>query len=99
MPNDKQGYVYIMASAPNGTIYVGVTSDLAKRVYEHKNHTFKGYTDRYRVDKLVYYEVFDDIYEAIKREKNMKAWKRLWKLSKINEFNPEWKDLYESIIW
>ena len=95
----KQGYVYILASDKNGTLYIGVTSDLAKRIYEHKNHTFKGFTQKYNIEKLVHYEIFDDIYDAIKREKTLKEWKRNWKKDLIEKNNPEWKDLYEEIVW
>ena len=94
----KIGYVYILASRRNGTIYVGVTSDLVKRVYEHKNHLAKGFTDKYNVDKLVYYEQFDDIISAIAREKQLKPWKRKWKLDLIEKDNPDWRDLYDEII-
>jgi len=94
----KKGYVYILASQRNGTIYIGVTSDLVKRIYEHKNHLAKGFTDKYNVDKLVYYEQFDDIYSAISREKQLKPWKRKWKLDLIEKDNPEWRDLYNEII-
>jgi putative endonuclease len=90
-------YVYILANKKNGTLYVGVTSDLAKRVYEHKHKTFKGFTSKYDVDKLVYYEVFDDILFAIQREKQIKKWNRAWKSRRICEFNPEWEDLYETV--
>ena len=90
-------YVYIMASRRNGTLYVGVTSDLLKRVYEHKTKRMDGFTCKYGVDRLVYYECHSDIYEAIKREKQMKEWKRKWKLELIERTNPEWKDLYETL--
>ena len=94
----KDYYVYIMASQRNGTLYTGVTSDLIKRVWEHKSSSVASFTKQYDVNRLVYYEVHGDIYEAIKREKNIKAWKRLWKLRIIEEKNPNWDDLYESII-
>ncbi len=90
-------YVYILANKKNGTLYVGVTSDLVKRVYEHKTKLHKGFTSKYGVDKLVYYEVFDDIEYAIQKEKQIKHWKRDWKARRIYEFNPEWEDLYEKI--
>ena len=90
-------YVYILANRKNGTLYVGVTSDLVKRIHEHKTKTYKGFTSKYDVDKLVYYEVFDDIEFAIQREKQIKHWKRHWKDKRIYEFNPEWDDLYEIV--
>ena len=87
-----------MASQRNGTIYTGVTSDLIKRVWEHKSCFIEGFTSKYGVNQLVYYEVHNDIKEAIKREKNIQAWKRNWKLSLIEEKNPDWIDLYNDII-
>lgn len=93
----KQFFVYIMASKRNGTLYVGVTSDITKRVYEHKNGIFKGFTEKYQVKDLVYYEPHENAESAIGREKNIKAWKRIWKLRMIEEMNPEWKDLYDSL--
>ena len=89
----KQSYVYIMASKRNGTIYVGATTDLQKRVYEHKSKLVKGFTEKYNVTILVYYEVFDDIYNAIEREKRIKRWKRKWKLKLIEDNNRNWDDL------
>ena len=94
----KNYYVYIMASKRNGTIYTGVTSNLIKRVYQHKSGVISGFTSKYNVNLLVYYEVHIDIREAIKREKNIQAWKRAWKLRLIEEKNPNWNDLYETII-
>ena len=91
-------YIYIMASTRNGTLYVGVTSDLIKRVWEHKNHVVKGFTDRYNVDKLVHYEVFQDELNAIHREKILKNWHRQWKINLIQKGNPNWIDLYNEII-
>ena len=90
-------YVYIMASSRNGTLYVGVTGNLSLRVYEHKNHLVKGFTSRYCVDKLVYFECFVDVNEAIKHEKRLKEWKRNWKKDLIEKFNPTWRDLYEDL--
>jgi putative endonuclease len=90
-------YVYILVSKKNGTLYIGITSDLAKRVYEHKTKTHQGFTSRYNVNKLVYYEVFDDIEFAIKRETQIKKWDRAWKVQKIMENNPEWDDWYEKL--
>jgi putative endonuclease len=91
-------YVYILASRKNGTLYIGVTKDLIKRVFEHKEKVIKGFTSKYGVDKLVYYEHFTDINAAISREKNIKKWKRNWKLRIIIENNPEWKDLYNELV-
>jgi putative endonuclease len=92
------GYVYILASKKHGTLYIGVTSDLPKRIWEHKQKATKGFTEKYEVDRLVYYEVFDDMTHAILREKQMKTWKRDWKIRLIEEHNPDWNDLYESIL-
>jgi len=94
----EQSYVYILASRRNGTLYVGVTSDLLKRVYEHKQDLVDGFTKKYHVHTLVYYEVHDDIREAITREKQIKKWNRKWKLDLIEEKNTEWKDLYNEIV-
>ena len=93
----KQFYVYIMASQRNGTLYIGITSDLVKRVYEHKNDLVEGFTSQYGVKNLVYYEIYDDFDHAVKREKAMKAWKRAWKLEEIEKVNPRWLDLYDEI--
>ncbi|MFA6411827.1 MAG: GIY-YIG nuclease family protein [Syntrophales bacterium] len=94
----EQSYVYILASKRNGTLYIGVTSDLAKRCYEHKNDIVEGFTEKYQVHSLVYYEDHDDIREAIKREKQIKKWNRNWKIRLIEEKNPEWLDLYDEIV-
>ncbi|MBI2607535.1 MAG: GIY-YIG nuclease family protein [Candidatus Doudnabacteria bacterium] len=91
-------YIYILASKRNGTLYIGVTSDLVKRVYEHKNNFVQGFTERYNVHTLVYFEVVEDAESAIKREKQLKTWKRKWKLELIETNNPDWRDLYEEII-
>ena len=88
-------FVYIMASKRNVTLYIGVTNDLAKRSYEHREGLMPGFTKRYGVKILVYYEVFDSIANAIQREKNLKKWPRRWKLELIEKLNPQWKDLYE----
>lgn len=90
-------YVYILASKKNGTLYIGVTDNLIKRIFEHKVKIFKGFTSKYGVDKLVYYETYEDILNAIQRESQMKKWNRAWKVKKIMEDNPEWNDLYEVI--
>jgi putative endonuclease len=93
----KDSYIYILASNRNGTLYVGVTSDLVKRISEHKSKQVKGFSKKYNVTTLVYYEVHAGIEEAIIREKAIKAWKRKWKLELIEKNNPQWKDLYEEI--
>jgi len=94
---NKQYYVYFMTNKNNTVIYTGVTSDLKKRVYEHKAKLVKGFTKRYNLDKLVYYEVFDDPYNAISREKQIKGGSRQRKIDLINNMNKEWKDLYEGL--
>lgn len=91
-------YVYILFNQRNGTLYTGVTSDLVKRVYEHKHKLFDGFTKRYSVDKLGYYEVFEDIRYAIQREKQIKAGSRKKKLQLIETMNPDWNDLYASLL-
>lgn len=90
-------FVYILASKRNGTIYVGVTKDLVKRVYEHKSKMVKGFTSKYAVDKLVYFEAYDTAVGAITREKQIKEWQRKWKLELIEKENAQWNDLYEEI--
>lgn len=91
-------FVYILSNKKNGTLYVGVTSNLIKRVYEHKNHVVKGFSSKYGTDKLVYFEQTTDVMSAIQREKRLKEWKRQWKVDLINAQNPEWLDLYYQII-
>ncbi|WP_008310768.1 GIY-YIG nuclease family protein [Leptolyngbya sp. PCC 6406] len=93
----KQPCVYILASRQNGTLYTGVTSDLVKRVWEHKNNVVEGFTKKYSVHRLVYFEVHEDMVSAITREKQIKKWNRAWKLRLIEEKNPTWKDLYEGL--
>ena len=87
-------YVYIMASQKNGTLYIGITNDIERRVLEHKNKKIDGFTAQYSTGLLVYCEQYDYVYDAIKREKQLKKWNREWKLRLIQESNPEWKDLY-----
>ncbi len=94
----KYYYVYILASQRNGTLYIGVTSDLAQRIYEHKNHILPGFTKTYDVTKLVYFEHFTDIKDAIHREKRLKEWQRNWKKDLIERENPEWRDLYDDLL-
>ena len=94
----KAGYVYIMASGRNGTLYIGVTNDLVKRASEHRNGVVAGFTRKYKCKLLVWYAVADDLQEARLRELQMKKWKRLWKLSEIEQMNPEWQDLFPTLI-
>ena len=96
--NMKAYYVYILASKRNGTLYIGVTNNLQRRVYEHKNNLIKGFTKKYQVHRLVYFEHTDDIQSAIQREKRIKSWKRKWKLELIEKENPEWNDLYKELF-
>jgi putative endonuclease len=93
----KQFYVYILSSKRNGTLYTGVTSNLVKRIYEHKNDLVEGFTKKYHVHCLVWYELHESAESAITREKQIKKWKRGWKLRLIEQKNPDWDDLYESI--
>ncbi len=90
----KQYYVYILASKRNGTLYVGITNNLQRRVFEHKNNIIKGFTQKYKVHQLVHYERFNDVWAAIAREKQMKRWDRQWKIELIETDNSDWKDLY-----
>jgi putative endonuclease len=94
----KQPAVYILASKRNGTLYIGVTSNLQKRAWEHKNNLVEGFTRRYGVHRLVYYELHEDMVSAIRREKQIKKWNRAWKLELIERENPDWRDLWEGII-
>ncbi|MDT8300381.1 MAG: GIY-YIG nuclease family protein [Sedimentisphaerales bacterium] len=94
----RQYFVYILASKKNGTLYIGVTNNLLKRVYEHKNNLIEGFTQKYSVHNLVYYEVHDNIGKAITREKQMKKWKRQWKIELIETDNPQWTDLSLDMI-
>ena len=93
----KTMYVYIMTNKQNGTLYIGVTNNLVRRVYEHKNKSLSGFTAKYTLDKLVYYEVFDDELTAITREKQLKKYNRNWKKDLIETVNPQWDDLYNHI--
>jgi len=93
----KQYYVYIMTNKNNTVIYTGITNNLKKRIYEHKEKIIRSFTSRYNVNKLVYYEVFEDIYNAISREKQIKSGSRRKKIDLVNNFNPQWKDLYNEI--
>ena len=94
----KKSFVYILANKRNGTLYIGVTSDLIKRIWQHKNKVVDGFSEKYETSMLVYYESCEDITAAIQREKRIKKWERLWKLRLIEEANPNWRDLYSEII-
>ncbi|MDD5326782.1 MAG: GIY-YIG nuclease family protein [Phycisphaerae bacterium] len=93
----REYFVYILASKRNGTLYTGVTSNLLKRVDEHKNKLIPGFTSKYSVNQLAYFEKYSDIYDAIAREKIIKKWKRVWKIELIEKSNPEWRDLYNDL--
>jgi len=95
---NRQPVVYILASGKNGTLYIGVTSNLVKRIWEHKNNLAEGFTKRYGIHHLVWYEVHEAMDSAIQREKRLKGWKRAWKLELIESTNPDWQDLYHAII-
>src|ERR1700722_4129240 len=94
----KGGFIYILTNRPNGILYVGVTSDLVRRVFEHRSGFVDGFTKRYGLNRLVYFERFEDIRDAIQREHNIKHWPRAWKVRKIVVDNPEWNDLYPTIV-
>ena len=93
-----QYYVYILASRKKGTLYIGVTSDLARRIYEHKYDFVEGFTKQHKVHSLVYFEITESIESAIDREKKLKKWNRAWKIRLIEKINPEWRDLYSELI-
>lgn len=90
-------YVYLLASKKHGTLYIGVTNDIVRRAYEHRTKAVDGFTKRYGIDKLVWFEIYDDIANAITREKELKKWRRDWKARLIEEENPDWTDLYPNI--
>ena len=94
---DKKGYIYILTNQNKTTLYIGVTSDLCRRIAEHKLHLNKGFSDKYNAELLLYYENFDLVVDAIAREKQLKKWNREWKNELISEFNPSWEDLSENI--
>ena len=93
----KAYYVYILASQRNGTLYIGVTNDIVRRAFEHREGLVPGFTKKYRIKTLVYFETFEDIGFAIEREKRLKKWNRAWKLELIEKLNPDWHDLYETL--
>lgn len=95
---DKLPCVYLLANKRNGTLYTGVTSNLVKRIWEHKSHLVEGFTKKYNVTLLVWYECHDSMESAIHKEKKIKNWKRSWKIKEIEKINPEWNDLYDGII-
>ena len=95
---ERQPCVYMMASQRNGTLYIGVTSNLIKRIWEHKTNVVEGFTKKYGIHLLVWYEVHETMGSAIQKEKALKKWQREWKMDLIESFNPEWKDLYKTII-
>ena len=95
----KAPCVYILANNPNGTLYIGVTSNLVQRVWQHKNDLVEGFTKRYGVHRLAWYEAHENMESAITREKMLKRWKRAWKIRLIQEANPKWSDLYDEGIW
>ncbi len=94
----KQPAVYIVTNRPKGTLYIGVTSNLIQRIHQHKTHEIEGFSQKYGTDKLVYFELFEDMESAITREKQLKDWRRSWKVALIEKENPEWKDLYEELL-
>ena len=91
-------YVYTLTSKRNGTLYIGVTNNLIRRIYEHKNDMTEGFTKKYRIHRLVYYEEFNNVNDAITREKRMKKWKRSWKIELIKSVNSKWRDLYGELL-
>lgn len=95
---NKKFYIYILSSKKNKTLYVGVTSNLVKRVYEHKQDFVEGFTKKYKIHNLVYFEETNTAEEAIRKEKQIKAWRRAWKVELIEKNNPKWEDLYKNII-
>jgi len=95
---NKNFYVYILANQRNGTLYIGVTLDLIKRIWQHKSGVVEGFTEKYGVKRLVYYERHENAESAIHREKRLKEWKRAWKLALIEKMNPRWEDLYAGIL-
>ena len=95
----KPSYVYILTNNYNTVLYVGVTTNLIKRIYQHKNHEVDGFTSKYNIHKLIHFEEFSSVTEAIEREKQIKKWNRKWKFDLVNKLNPDWRDLYGEISW
>ena len=95
--NNKKGYVYIVTNKKDGVLYVGITTNLTRRIYEHRNELTEGFTQKYKLKKLIYFEEYDEYAIAIKREKRLKEWQRQWKIDLIEKENPKWNDLYEQI--
>jgi putative endonuclease len=93
----RGGWTYIVTNRPNGTLYLGVTSDLSRRIWQHRTKAIDGFTKRYGLTRLVWYDPFDDIRDAIHRERTMKHWSRAWKVRLILDFNPDWRGLYEDL--
>ena len=95
---ERQYCVYILASRPQGTLYIGSTSELIKRVYQHKTGAADGFTKRYRIDRLVWFEIHANAYSMVTRERQLKAWERRWKIELIEKENPQWRDLYPELL-
>lgn len=95
---EKRFFVYILTNKLYGVFYIGVTSNLPKRLYEHKEGAVDGFSKQYNTKMLIYYEIFEDWESAFKREKRLKRWPREWKINTINQFNPDWQDLYETVV-
>ncbi|MCB9981610.1 MAG: GIY-YIG nuclease family protein [Rhodospirillales bacterium] len=93
----KKGYIYILSNKKDGTLYIGITTSLRHRIYQHKHKLQEGFTKKYNLTKLVYFEEYDSYAQAIRREKRLKEWRRQWKLDLINKRNPQWRGLYEDI--
>ncbi|MGB0720109.1 MAG: GIY-YIG nuclease family protein [Bdellovibrionales bacterium] len=93
----KHGYIYILTNKKNGTLYVGITTSLVHRIYQHKHKLIEGFTSRYDLTQLVYFEKYDEYAQAIQREKRLKEWHRQWKIDLIEKDNPDWRDLYDDI--
>ena len=94
----REGYIYILTNRPRGTLYIGVSSDVVKRVWEHRAHVVRGFTAKYGLDRLVYFECHQSIEDAIRRERQLKRWHRAWKIELIDNENPEWVDLYPRLL-
>ena len=98
MKEDKQYYVYILTNKSNNVLYIGVTNNLERRMFEHKNKLIEGFSKKYNLTKLIYFEMSENAESAIRREKQLKNWHREWKINLINQFNPEWKNLSENVL-